>query len=168
MAGPRNVITTGLNWTDPSKFILDLTGPGASELGLPDAETLTSSCTSIQLADINAAPIEDWIAEEWRFATGRLENYQISLTFKDYGNFELYRKWSNGIQDFLRMYPDDQKINIEVQSTDSFGVNDFQPIVHYKDCILLTVSGPTLDHSAISSVGEFTVTLKASYVETNF
>ena len=166
MAGPRNVITTGLNWVDPSKFIMDITGAGAGVLGLPGADELTSSCTSIQLADINSAPIEEYTAEEWRFAVGRLENYQISLTFKDYDNFKLYRIFANGIQEFLRMYPDDQKMNLEIQTSDPFAVDGFQMIAQFKDCILTTVSGPTLDHSAISSIGEFTITLKASYVET--
>lgn len=166
MVGPRNVVTTSLQWQDPSKYIFDITGPGASIIGLPDADTLTSACTSIQLPDINSAPIEEYIAEEWRFAIGRLENYLISLTFRDYDNFDLYKKWAYGIQKFLREYPDSQKLNLEIQTSSNFGVDDFVPMANFNDCILITVSGPTLDHSAIASVGEFTVTLKASYVQT--
>ena len=86
MAGPRNVITTGVQWQDPSKYIFDITGPGADIIGLPSAEILTAACTSIQLPDINTAPIEEYTAEEWRFATGRLENYQVQLSFNDYDN----------------------------------------------------------------------------------
>lgn len=168
MSGPMNVDAKNIKWQDPSKFRISLTGPGADAGGFSalDPALLSMSCTGVQLAEINTTPIEKFTAEEWRFASGRLENYQIQISFKDYDNFTLYRMWAKAIQDFLREYPDDQKINLEVETSDDFAVDGFSPIVHFKDCILIAVGGATLDNSAIASIAEFSVTLKCSYVET--
>lgn len=168
MAGERSIITTSFAWTDPSKFKISFTGAGASFLSIDGmSDILTSSCLSIQLADISADQVEEWSAEEWKFMTGRLSSYLISISLKDFDNFTLYKKFSKGIQDFMRMYPDEQKMNLLVESTSTFGEVDFLPICEFKDCMLVTVSGPTLDHSSVASIGQFTITLKSSYVETH-
>jgi len=166
MSGSMNTLTKSLSWQDPSKFRISMTGPGSGELDLPKAEILSSACQSIQVADITQTPIQEFIGEQWRFASGRLENYQIGITFKDYNNFELYRKFADGIQDFSRMYPDDQNINLEIYTSGTFDVDKFTKIAEFKDCLLIAVSGPTLDNSSVASVAEFTIQLKASYVKT--
>jgi hypothetical protein len=157
-----------VKWQNPSIFNISLTGPGTKISGLDsiEPEILSMACTGIQLADINAHNIEEYIGEEWRFANGRLENYQITVTFKDFDNFKLYRIWASTVQKALRMYPDDQKINLEVYTADSFDIEKYTKIVEFKDCMLTTVSGGTLDNSAIASVSEFSVVLKCSYVIT--
>jgi hypothetical protein len=166
--GQPTEIAKSLAWQDPSKFkvmVLPTGGDAQGSLNI-DPDVLTASVTGIQLAEINTTPVEEWIAEEWRFATGRLEHYQIQLTMKDYENFVLYRMWAEAIQKFSRSYPDDQKFDILVQTATDFSVTSFKPIVTFKDCILITVGGPNLDNSANASIAEFTITAKASYVET--
>jgi len=167
MSGPMNIAAKQPKWQDPSKFSISIVGAGAGVLRLPAPDVLSMACQGISLAELNATPIEDWVGEEWRFATGRLENYQITITFKDYDNFELYRKFANAFQKFTRMYPDDQKIDLLIDTSDDFGVNAFKTIVEFKDCMIIAVSGATLDNSAVASVAEFTVTLKCSYVTTH-
>jgi len=166
MAGPMNIAAKQIKWQDPSKFSLSMTGPGAGVVGLPGPDVLSMACQGVQLAELNSSPIEDWVGEEWRFATGRLENYQIAITFKDYDNFTLYTKFAKAMQKFTRMYPDDQKFDIGVSTSDDFGVDSFSKIITFKDCMLISVSGASLDNSAVASVAEFTVTMKCSYVET--
>lgn len=166
MSGRMNIEAKQKKWQDPSKFNIEITGPGTNILNLPDSSTLSLACQGIQLADINSAPIEDYIGEEWRFAIGRLENYQVAITFKDYDNFILYKKFANAIQKFVRMYPDEQKINIKINTSDDFSVDNFLPTVEFINCIIISVSGSGLDNSAIASVAEFTVTMKCSYVKT--
>jgi len=167
MSGAMVTLAKGQKWQDPSKFSIDITGAGADVLELPGPEILSMCCQGIQLAEINSNPIEQYIAEEWRFGTKILENYQIAITFKDYNNFELYKKFAKGIQKFLRMYPDEQKFDIRVDTSDDFSVDDFKTVVEYKDCMLVAVAGSTLDNSAVASVAEFTVTMKCSYVITH-
>jgi hypothetical protein len=166
MAGPKNTEIKAKKWQDPSKFKVTITGAGAGIIGgftaTPD---LTLACTAVSLAEINTTPVDEWIGEEWRFATGRLENMQFTLTFKDYDNFTLYRGFAKAIQTFSRMYPNDQKCNIEIETADEFDIEAFVPLAKFKDSILITVSGPTLDNSAVASIAEFSVTFKTSYVE---
>jgi len=166
MGAPTDLAKT-LKWQDPSKFSVQITGSGASKGGLDAVppNVLSAAITSITLADINTSPIEDYIGEEWRFATGRLENYLVTITMKDYDNFKLYRIWSSAIQKFLREYPKSQMFNVVIQTADDFSVTGYVKIAEFKDCILTTVSGPTLDNSAIASIAEFSVTMKASYVK---
>ena len=69
------------------------------------------------------------------------------------------------IQENLREYPDDQKINIAIYTADDFDPSGFSSILTFKDCILMTVSGPTLDNSAVASIGEISVVFKSSYID---
>ena len=167
MSGSMNVIAKSVKWQDPSKFKIYFDGKGANAAGFSDLDPdlLSVSCTGIQLAEINASPIEEYIGEQWRFASGRLENYQITITFKDYNNFTLYKLWTKAIQDFLREYPEDQYFTLNIQTADAFDVDNFSDIVKFQKCYLTAVSGATLDNSAIASVAEFSVTFKAAYVE---
>lgn len=162
-------VAKSLKWDDPSKFQVQITGVGAS-LGNLDSVTpdiLTAAITSISLAEINTTPVEEYIGEEWRFATGRLENYLMTITMKDFNGYTLYKIWSKAIQKFSREYPDSQKFDVVIFVADDFNINSFKPIVTYKDCILVTVSGPTLDNAAVSTIAEFNVIMKCSYLITN-
>lgn len=167
MSGQMHTLAKSVTWQDPSKSRISFTGPGANlgKFNTIASDVLSMACTGIQLAEITSAPIEEFTAEEWRFAVGRLENYQVQIGFKDFNNFTLYKIWASAMQEFLRVYPDDQKFNIEIEVSDDFGVNKFTPLVHFKDCILTAVSGSTLDNSAIASVAEFSITAKCSYVD---
>lgn len=166
MSGVKQTDSKIKKWQDPSKFSIEMTGAGHHFIGSPSAEDLSMACQGVQLAELTMKPIEDYIGEEWRFAHGRLENYQISITFKDYNNFTLYKNFANGMQKMTREFPDDCKIDVKVSSTDNFLINDFEDVVTFKDCMLIAVGGATLDNSAVASIAEFSVTFKASYVET--
>jgi hypothetical protein len=168
MSGPMNIKAKNVKWQDPSKFKIAITGPGAEKAGLSsvDPSLLSMSCTGIQLADINQTPIEDYIGEQWVYSSGRLEAYQISIGFKDYDNFTLYKIWAKAIQDFLREYPADTKFNIEIYTADDFNPTSFSKVVEFKNCLLVAVGGSSLDNSAIASIAEFTVQMKCNYVET--
>jgi len=163
--GSKHVQAKSLKWQDPSKFQLEITGAGAGILSLPSPEILSMACQGVILPEINSAPVEDWIGEEWRFATGRLENYHFTITFKDFDNFTLYRKFANAMQKYSRMYPDDKKLDIMIKTSDDFGVDSFSPIATFKDTVLVAMSGSTLDNSAVASVAEFSTTFKCSYIE---
>lgn len=169
MSGSMNVLTKSVRWQDPSKFRIVFNGSGADKGNFDSSsikpEIMSMSCTGIQLADINSTPIEEFTAEEWRFATGRLENYQLQIGFKDFNNYSLYRTFAGAIQKFLREYPDSQKFDVSISVADDFDIKNFKHLLTYKDCILIAVSGATLDNSAVASIAEFQVTAKCSYVE---
>jgi hypothetical protein len=167
MNNPDKVAKT-LKWQDPSKFSVHIYPKGSESVShlKVEPEKVTAAITNIQLAEINTDPVDEWVGEEWRFSTGRLDFYTVTLTFKDYENFELYRMWTRAIQDFARVYPDDQKFDIMVQTATDYDITSFIPTVLFMDCILVTVSGPTLDNAANASIAEFTVTAKSSYVVT--
>jgi len=160
-------LVKSIKWQDPSKFKVMIlpTGSVASSLIKIDPEVLTASITNVRLPELNSVPIEEWIAEEWRFATGRLENYQVEMTLKDFDNYTLYRMFTNAKQKFLREYPDDQKFDVKIQTASDYDINNFVDMATFKDCILVTVSPPTLDNSANASVAEFSVVAKSSYVK---
>jgi len=161
-------LAKSIRWQDPSKFKVMILPTGGTAAGAitVDPDTLTAAITNIQLAEVNSSPIEEWVAEEWRFAVGRLENFQVTVTMKDLENFTLYRMWSSASQKFSREYPKNQRFDILVQTATDFDINTFQDIIKFKDCILVTVGGPTLDNSAGASIAEFSITAKASYIET--
>ena len=164
MSGSKQTQLKSVKWQDPSKFSISFTGAGAGTLGLPQ-DKITMACKGISLASVAGAPIEQFIAEEWRFSIGRLESYQISITFQDFDNFTLYKKFAKAIQKFLRMYPDDQKFNIMIYTAEDFTPGSLVPIIEFKDCMLMSIEAPTLDNSAVASIGEFSVAIKCSYAD---
>ena len=167
MSNPMITLLKSINWQDPSKFKVTFSGSGASygKLNSQGVDKTSMAISNIQLAEINTTPIEEYTAEEWRFALGRAENLQITINFKDFNNFTLYRLWTNALQDFMREYPDTIKFNVDIFVANIPDINNFTPIVSFKDCILVSVSAPTLDHSAIASIAEFSITAKCSYVK---
>jgi len=155
-------ILNSINWQDSSKFLIQIHGKGSNYLKLPKPDILTATISSIELADIQDTPVEEYIGEEWRFTTGRLENYQLSITFRDYDYLHLYRNFANAKQKFSRMYPDDQKIDITLR-VGNYNMQDYKKILTFKDSLLVSVSPPTFDNSATASIAEFTTVFKSSY-----
>ena len=167
MSGILSTSAKSRKWQDPSKFKISITGAGASLFGNLSPEDLSIACSSIALAGYNITPIESYIGEEWRFAIGRMEALQVDITFKDFDNFKLYRAFSKGLQDSIRMFPDSIKIDLDIQTSSDFDIESFVDTVTFKDCILTSVGGATLDNSAVASVAEVTINLKCSYAITH-
>jgi len=164
-------ITTAINkkWDDPSKFAVAIhpTGGTAAEFFSSISQIdLTTSLVQIQLPDLTITPVEQWIGEQWRFATGRLEHYQVQCTLKDYDNFTLYKTFTAAIQKFTREYPKDQMFEIQIKTAPDYQPENFQDVLIFKNCMLISVGGANLNHSANGTIAEFSFVAKAQYVET--
>jgi len=164
-------ITSAINkkWDDPSKFAVAIHPTGGTAISYFSSISqidLTTSLVQIQLADLNITPVEQWIGEQWRFATGRLEHYQVQCTLKDYDNFTLYKTFSAALQAFTREYPKDQMFDIQIKTAPDYDPENYQDIIIFKNCMLISVAGPTLNHSSNASIAEFSFVAKAQYVET--
>jgi len=167
MSSPKQNEIKNINWQSPTNFKISFTGEGAEFIGLAgNDDKLTVACKGIQMAEHNASGTDGtWIAEQWMFNIGRLEAPLVTISFRDYDNFNLYKSFSSSIQKFTRMYPNAQKMDITVYTADSFDINNYSKAFSFKDCILQSVSGTELDHSAVASIAEFSVTWKCTYVE---
>jgi len=165
-------ITYAINkkWDDPTKFSIEIkpTGRSARKLlkGFSEQD-ITVAAMSIQLPDMVITPVESWTAEQWRFVSGRLEPYQIQLTMKDYDNYHLYKTFAKAIQDFTREYPGSQMFDITVKTAADYDPNNYKSIVTFKNCMLISVAGPTLDHSAKANISEFSIIAKAQFLKTH-
>lgn len=159
-----------LKWQDSSKFQVEIypQGSAAGSVINLDPDILTAAITNISMAEFNATPIEEYIGEQWKFSTGRLEHYQVQISLKDFNNFTLYRMFSKAIQRLSRMYPEDQYFTIIVSTADDYDITNFKKTVEFVNCMLITVSAPVLDNSANSSIAEFSVTFKAAKAKTDF
>ena len=159
-------IAKSIRWQDASKFRIQLIASGraaSNVISKMDPHILTTTILSIQLPEMNITPVEEWIAEEWRFTTGRIEHYQIQISFRDYDNLTIYKLWSYAIQEFSTLYPDDQKFDVLIQTATDYRINEFENVILFKNCMIVSVSGPSLDHSANQSIAECTVSLKSTY-----
>ena len=164
MSGTKNIQAKQVKWQDPSKFRISLLGPGAVIMMTPEPDDLTLSCTGMQLPELAGETIEDWIGEQWRYAPGRIAAPTVSITFKDYDNFKLYRAFTHAMQVFTRMYPKDQEFSILIETADDFDINTLIPVAEVSGCLLTTVGGSTLENSATSSIAEVTITAKATHI----
>ena len=158
-------ILSTIDWQDNSKFLININGNGAKIIGLPKPEILTATVSSLTLPDIQDTPIEQYIAEEWRFAVGRLETLQVTINFKDYSYNELYTKFLKAKMKFLRLYPDEQKINLHLYIQNLFKSKKYKRILTLKDGIINSISPPTYDNTATNSIVEFSITIKFANIQ---
>jgi len=149
------------NWTAQNKFDISMTLVGDKLTALAGGdETLNTCLKNITLPDYADSPIEEYISETWMFARGKLENYLITLNFRDRNAAELNRYFSKWFIDAERWYADEQRVDIEINIKDSFN-KDRVLLAKFENCMLIGVSGLNLDNEAQNTIAEFSVTFKS-------
>lgn len=117
---------------------------------------------STTLPDFVDTPLEEYIAEEWKISRGRQENFLITVTLRTDAEMLLYDFFSKSFLRFERIYPEDQYASIEINTSTipEKGTN-----ITFEKCILVGVSGLSLDNSANDGLLEFSVTFKTGHLK---
>lgn len=113
----------------------------------------------------SGSPIEQFINDRYRLAHGVFDPVTISLTFKDYNSFELYRGFVKYTYESKLVYPDKYLIDLKIlklRDNIGSGIPDSFTVMTFKKCIIKTVSTVTLSNENEAQVAEFTIEIKTS------
>lgn len=108
-------------------------------------------------------PIEKFINNRYRMASGIFDPVVIDLTFKDYDSFTLYRAFLKFLYETRYKYPEEYLINMKVLKLKDYqnGDESFE-VMTFEKCIIKNVSMVTLSNDTESQIAEFSVTWKTS------
>ncbi len=106
--------------------------------------------------------IEDFINNRYRMAQGVYDVASFAITFKDFDNFSLYRKFLKFLVESKNKYFDEVSFNIDVFKLPDHPGQTEMKMATVEKCFLKYVSKITLDNENTGQIGEFTINIKSS------
>lgn len=111
----------------------------------------------------SSTPIEDYINDRYRISQGVFDPVTITLTFKDYNSFSLYRSFLQFLYESRYRYPNEYLINIKVlKLRDHTDLESNFTVMSFEKCMIKNVSEVTLSNETESQIAEFSVEFKTS------
>lgn len=125
-------------------------------------DDLNISIVSITTPDFTNDPIETYIAGKWFIQNGKESLYRFSITFRDYDQFTLYRKFVKIYKLTKENYFDDVAMNFVI-TKDSDWYNEEDKVLMSFDGVLVEgVSNLSFSNDSTAQIGEFTVSFKCN------
>lgn len=160
------------NWTKNNKFWVEFRNNsyksqkgGQQEvlrfLTHPDSRhEIASSIIDVNLFDVVADPLEQYIDEHYVQSTGRIQSSQISIKFRDYNKAYLYARFHKAFYALQREYIADSRITITLCLDRDWSDEKHRKYAEAYDCVLVSLSGLTFDNASQNQFLEFTATFK--------
>lgn len=117
---------------------------------------------SVDTPQFTNQPIEAFVANKWVIGNGRDELYRFTITFRDFNQMKLYRKFVQLYQRTREDYFDHVKFTVQiVKDTDYFGQNT-QTLFDMENTIVESVSQLQFNNTTENQIAEFTVSFKCT------
>jgi len=129
-----------------------------SDLINPD--DLNISVSEINLPGFTCSPVEFFMGGEWRIANGRDEILTCSVTFKSYGDMEIYKKLVQFYASTKECYPDDNFCKISFFKLNEEPYAPISEIISFDKCLITGVSQVQFNHSTENQILEFSIDFK--------
>ena len=130
-----------------------------------DDENLNLHIISIDTPQFSNQSIEVFQANRWFIHNGRDELYRFTITFRDSGQMNLYRKFTKLYRYTREAYLDDCKITVELFK-DADYITEFQKkILTFEDTMIESVSQLQFSNTTETQIAEFSVSFKTPSVE---
>lgn len=155
-------------WTLNTNFYLDMTPHDDNtlwgDLGLKDID-LNLYLKSIELPQYGTnTVIEEFINDRYRIAQGVYDVAQITLSFKDFDSFILYKTFLKYLTNSRNKYFNDISFNIDIYKLPDYPGEETKKIMTIEKCIIKYVSKITLSNESEAQIGEFDVQIQSSCV----
>lgn len=155
-------------WALNTNFYIELTPHNDntlwSELGLKDFD-LNLYIKSIELPQYGTSTvIEEFINDRYRIAQGVYDVAQITLSFKDFDSFILYKTFLKYLTNSRNKYFNDISFNIDIFKMPDYPEETSKKIMTIEKCIIKYVSKITLSNENEAQIGEFDIQIQSSCV----
>lgn len=108
---------------------------------------------SVNTPDITQSPIDTYYGNEWALEAGREEIQRVTITFRDFDEFQIYknvREWLVLTKDW---YTDDKQLKISVKQNG-------QSVYEATECYLESISNISFSRENAAQIGIFSATFK--------
>ena len=123
---------------------------------------LNIACISIETPEYTNQSIEDYSGNMWRYNNGRDELFRFTMTFRDFNQFELYRKFVNAYNLSKDNYFDKVVFNCQVFADPDNGTPKSTLLFGTQSALIEGVSQLSLNNSTKNQIAEFTVRFKCN------
>lgn len=155
------------NWTFTNNFdiqlLFDSKNTLANKCGLSnlDINLYVKSCIIPQVGTSNL--IEQFTLNRPRIAMGVWEPTMFNLTFKDFDNLNLYKRFVSYIAGERYTYFDEYKFQVKLMKLgDHITDEPEKHVITFDNCYMTTVSQITLSNETDSQVLEFDIQIKSA------
>jgi hypothetical protein len=123
---------------------------------------LVQYVVSVDTPQFTNQPIEVFVANKWVIGNGRDELYRFSITFRDFDQMKLYRKFVQLYQRTREDYFDHVKFTVQLaKDGDYYGQNE-QKLFDLENTIVESVSQLQFNNTTENQIAEFTVNFKTT------
>lgn len=112
--------------------------------------------------------IEEFINDRYRMAQGIYDVTSVQVTFKDFDNFSLYRKFLGYLVESKNKYFDEISFSIDIFKLPDHPGQTEMKMATIEKCALKFVSKITLDNENGGQIGEFDINIKSAKVPTMY
>lgn len=157
-------------WTLNNNFCIEINPEKSnslwSKIGLNNFD-LNIYLKDFELPQYGAATIiEEWINDRYRMAQGTYDVSKISLTFKDFNEFTLYKCFLEYLTKSKNMYFDEASISIDIFKLPDYPGETPEKIMTIEKCSISYVSKITLSNDSEAQIGEFSLEIKSATIPT--
>lgn len=134
--------------------LVDLVGEITDEVNL--------SIINVQTPDFTNDPIEAFIANRWVIHNGKDSLYRFSMTFRDYDQMSLYRRFMKIYNFAKENYFDDVSMKIIIGKDADWQHESQKKFMEFGGCLVEGVSNVAFSNDTENQVAEFTVNFKCT------
>ena len=121
--------------------------------------------TNMTTPQLTTNPIEEYIADRYKFYNGKENIYQFTITFKDFEQMSLYKMFSKAFVYQRSMYFDEIKSTVIVYKEPDY-LNESKSIIWTMENTLISgVSALTFSNENASQISEFSVDFKTNTLD---
>ena len=128
------------------------------------SEDLDLNIVSLTTPDFTNDPIESFIANRWFIHNGKDSLYRFSMTFRDYEQMSLYKKFFEIYSLTKENYFDFVKLTITVTKEGDWAGQDDKKIFEYSGVLVEGLSNISFSNDTENQIAEFSVSFKCTHV----
>lgn len=125
-------------------------------------EDTNLSIIGVQTPDFTNDPIEAFIANRWVIHNGKDALYRFSMTFRDYDQMSLYRRFMKIYNSTKENFFDDVSMRVIVEKDGDWNSEKSKKLMNFGGCLVEGVSNLAISNDSESQVAEFTVNFKCT------
>lgn len=126
-----------------------------------DGKNINLYIVSADTPDFTNNPIEVYTGGNFRIHNGKDQLYRFTVTFRDFNNMNLYRKFINMYRLQKNLYFDDIATKVIITKGDDYGMGSDIKLMTLDDTMIEGVSNLSYNTTNEAQVAEFTVRFKS-------
>jgi len=130
-----------------------------------DEDDMNLYIKSIDTPEYSNQGIQEYIGDQWKIHNGRNEMFTFSITFRDYDNLTLYRKFIKTYQWQKTLYYSQCKTGITIFKEGDYSDQPETMLYNLDGCMIDSISQLQFSNETDTQIVEFTIKFKCPIPE---